>query len=217
MFTKLLFDILADPAIAPYYNMAMSYAMQYKLYVMIAAALMVLLIGFYGQRLFGLVRWSALFAVGFVLGAGMLTPMLRVYAPSANALLIGIFCGLVVAVLSRFAYNAVIIAIVGFDVFNICFNALLFPILETYTKGDAVMSAGVALACIVLAFMLRKYAEMLVTASIVGFALPIVINRFVFDFAVYVPIEPVYTVLIAGVILTAIMFGWQFKHRVRYN
>ena len=217
MFTKLLFDVLADPSVAPYYDMAVSYAMQYKLYVMIAAALMVFLIGFYGQRLFGLVRWSALFAAGFILGAGMLTPMLKVYAPSANALLIGVFCGLVVAVLSRFAYNAVIIAIVGFDVFNICFNALLLPILTNYTKGDAVMSAGVALACILLAFILRKYAEMLVTAGIVGFALPIAINRFVFDFAAYVPLEPEMTVFIVGAVLTAIMFRWQFKHRVRYK
>ena len=217
MFTKLLFDVLADPAIAPYYDIAKTYAWQYRLYVAIAAAVVVLLIGLYGQRLFGLIRWSIVFAAGFLAGAGVLTPMLKVYAPAANPLLIGVLCGLVLAVLSKFIYNAVFMAIIGFDVYNICFNALFFPILENYTKGNMIISMGVALACIVLALILRKYAEMAITAGLVGFAIPIVVNRFVYDFAVHIPLEPAVTVLIVGMILTGIMFLWQVKHRVRYK
>lgn len=217
MFTKVLFNVLADPAIAPYYNIVKAYAWQYRMYVAIAAAVLVLILGFYGQRLFGLVRWLVVFAVGFIAGAGIATPMLKVYAPSAHPILIGVLCGLVLAVVSGFIYNAVFMSLVGVGIFYVCFNAMFLPILTNYTKGNVVVSAGVAVVCIVLALIFRKYAEMALTAGAVGFAIPIVVNRFVFNFAAYVPVSPMITVLSAGLLLSAIMFFWQVKHRVRYD
>ena len=216
MFTQLINDFLADSSVAQYYGIVKDYLLQYKLYAAIGAAVLILIFGLYGQRLFGLVRWLLVFAAGFVAGVVFAAPFIQDFAKSANSLLIGALCGLVLAVLSKTIYNIAYIGAIGYGVFTVCYNAMFIPFLENYTKGNAKISAVVAVAFVIIALLLRKYLEMILTAGLVGFGLPILVNKFVYCFTVFVPLEPMYTICGIGLIFSAMMFIHQFRRRASY-
>lgn len=216
MFTKLLETVFADPSIAPIIEAIESFIEPLGLFIGIALVSLLLGLGFFGQRIFGFVRWLLVFMVGFLTGAGVVGPLLQRLAPAANPLLIGLLIGLLLAVLSGFIYNVVFVAVIGFDVFNICFNALYFPGLVALTKGNIVVCAIITVVCIIIALSLRKYVEMILTSGIAGIAIAFAVKEYFYDFTAHIPLAPATSAVIMGLILTAVMFIYQYRNRIRF-
>ena len=216
MFTKIFGTVLADPSIAPTVEFIEEFIEPIGMFIGIALVALLLGLGFFGQRIFGFVRWLLVFIVGFFAGAGFLAPVLQIFAPALKASVVGLAAGLILAVLSRFIYNVVFVAVIGFDAFNICFNALFFPGLVNLTKGNLPISIAVALVLVVIALMLRKYLEMIITSGIAGIAIAFAIKSYIFDYTTFVSLDSAVTALILGGILAVVMLIYQYRNRIRF-
>lgn len=216
MFTKLLETVFSDPSIAPTMEAIERFIEPLGLFIGIVLVSLLLGLGFFGQQIFGFVRWTLVFMVGFLLGAGVLAPVVQLIAPAVNPLLIGLLIGLILAVLSGFIYNVVFVAVIGFDVFNICFNALYFPNLESLTKGNIVVCAIITIVCIIIALSLRKYVEMIVTSGIAGIAIAFAVKNYFYDFTAHIPLAPATSALILGLVISAVMLVYQYRNRIRF-
>lgn len=216
MLTKLFDTVIADPSIAPYVEPFMDFIEPLSFFFGIALAALCLLMGLFGQRMFGFIRWALVFVVGFVAGAGLLAPIVQKFAPAINALMVGLAVGLILAVLSRFIYNVVFVAVIGFDTYNICYSALFIPALESFSKGDMVKSIAVAVICVIIALILRKYLEMIVTAGIGGIGLAFAIDTKLFTYTNFLPLDATLCAIIFGSVITLVMLVYQFKNRIRF-
>lgn len=216
MLTKIFGTVLADPSIAPTVEFIEEFIEPIGMFIGVALIALLLGLGFFGQRIFGFVRWLLVFIVGFFAGAGFLAPVLQIFAPALKASVVGVAAGLILAVLSRFIYNVVFVAVIGFDAFNICFNALFFPGLVNLTKGNLPTSIAVALVLVVIALMLRKYLEMIITSGIAGIAIAFAVKSYIFDYTTFVPLESTVTALILGGILAVVMLIYQYRNRIRF-
>ena len=174
-----------------------------------------LVVGFFGKRLFGYVRVFLFFVLGFAAGYFLCSPYVQQYIPAIPAVVTASFLGILLAVLSKFVYNALFVGVIGFDVFNICFNALFFSELEQLTKGDYVVSIAVAVVVVAIALLLRRYVEMILTAAIggIGFAF---VFREVFVYTAFVLIKPDITSLVLGGILAVVMLIFQYVTRLKW-
>lgn len=216
MLTKLMGNVLADPSIAPAAEFLEDFTAPLGLFIGIVLFAVLLGVGFFGQRMFGFIRWSLVFVVGFVLGTGLVAPILQFFAPAISGLWVGVAVGLILAVLSRFIYNIVFVAVIGFDGFNICFNALLFPGITAMTKGNYVTSLAVAFVLVIFALAIRKYFEMILTSAIGGIALAFVVKSYFYNYAALLPLDPTTSAVILGLILTVPMVIYQYKNRIRF-
>jgi len=174
-----------------------------------------LVVGFFGKRLFGVFRVCGFLALGFLVGYFFCSPYVQTYIPAIPAAVTGAFLGILLAVLSKFIYNAVYVGVIGFDAFNICFSALFFPQLETLTKGNWVISIAVAVIVVAISLILRKYIEMIGTAAVGGIGFAFVLRE-VFVYTAFVMIDPDITSLILGGVLAMVMLIFQYITRLRW-
>lgn len=216
MLTKLFDNVIADPSIAPYVEPFMDFIEPLALFFGILLVGLCLAVGFFGQRMFGFIRWALVFIVGFVAGAGLLAPIVKLLAPAINGLMVGVAVGLILAVLSRFIYNIVFIAVIGFDVYNICYSALFIPALANFSQGDMVKSIAVAVVCVLIALILRKYLEMIITAGIGGIGLAFAIDTKLFTYTNFLPLDATLGAIILGSVVALVMLVYQYKNRVRF-
>ena len=215
MFTSILDTVLQDPSIAPHvasYNGFVASLGNLFPFIMIALCLFV---GLFGRRFSGLIRVALLFAIGFVASAYWLTPLLKPYVPQANALIVGLVVGLLAAVLSRMIYNLVYIGCIGFDVYNICFNAIFFAEITATTKGNLPLCIGVAVVAVAIALFLRKYLEMIITAAAGGVGVAFFAKTF-FDYTTVVQFDPNMTMLVVGAVVAVPLFIYQYYNRAIY-
>lgn len=215
MFTSILDSVLNEPSVAPYvakYNGFVASLGEFFPYLLIGLCLFV---GLFGRRLSGLIRVVLLFAIGFVASVHWLAPLVQPFAPAVPALAIGLAVGLLAAVLSRMIYNFVYIGCIGFDVYNICFNALFFAEITAFTQGNLVYSIGAGVIAVVIALFLRKYLEMIITAAAGGVGVAFFVKS-IFDYTASVSLDPNMTMLILGAIIAAPMFIYQYYNRVIY-
>jgi hypothetical protein len=216
MFTKFFDTVMADPSIAPTIEAIENFIEPLGLFIGIALVSLLLGLGFFGQRIFGFVRWVLVFMVGFLLGAGVIAPLLQTFAPALNPLIFGLLIGLILAVLSGFIYNVVFVAVIGFDTFNICFNALYFPALVSLTKGNIVVSAVITVVAIIIALNLRKYVEMIITSGIAGIAIAFAVKSYFYDFTAIIPLAPAASAVIIGLVISTVMYIYQYRNRIRF-
>ena len=100
MLTKIFGTVLADPSIAPTVEFIEEFIEPIGMFIGVALIALLLGLGFFGQRIFGFVRWLLVFIVGFFAGAGFLAPVLQIFAPALKASVVGVAAGLILAVLS---------------------------------------------------------------------------------------------------------------------
>ena len=214
MFTSILDSIMNEPSIAPHvatYNGFVASLGDFFPYLLIALCLMV---GLFGRRLSGLIRVVLLFAIGFVASVYWVAPLVQKYV-AIPAIAVGLAVGLLAAVLSRMIYNFVYIGCIGFDVYNICFNAIFFAELTAYTQGNLPVSIVAATVAVGIALLLRKYLEMIITAAAGGIGIAFFVKS-LFDYTAYVTLDPTLTMVLAGLILAIPMFIYQYYNRVIY-
>ena len=214
MFTSILDSVMNEPSIAPHvatYNGFVASLGDFFPYLLIALCLMV---GLFGRRLSGLIRVVLLFAIGFVASVYWVAPFVQKYV-AIPAIAVGLAVGLLAAVLSRMIYNFVYIGCIGFDVYNICFNALFFAELTAHTQGNLPISLGAAAVAVALALFLRKYLEMIITAAAGGVGVAFFVKS-LFDYTASFSFDPTMTMLVAGAIVAVPMFIYQYYNRVIY-
>ena len=216
MFTSILDSVMNEPSIAPYvakYNGFVASLGEFYPYVLIALCLFV---GLFGRRLSGLIRVVLLFAIGFVASVHWVAPIVQQYVSAVPALAVGLALGLLAAVLSRMIYNFAYIGCIGFDVYNICFNALFFAELTALTQGNLVYSVAAGVIAAAVALFLRKYLEMIITAAAGGIGVAFFFKS-IFDYtASFGGLEPTTAMLIVGAVVAAPMFIYQYYNRVIY-
>ena len=123
--------------------------------------------------------------------------------------------GILAAVMSRMIYDFVYIGCIGFDVYNICFNALFLVELTAMTQGNMATSLGVAVVATIIALLLRKYLEMIITAGIGGLGIAFFLKQIV-DYTVNFNLDPNTSVIVVGALLAIPMFLYQYYNRVLY-
>lgn len=207
------------PMVKPYVKSGLNYydsfMAEYGPLVYLLLIPTMLLLGFFGKRWFGYFRSLAFFAAGFVGGYVVLAPYVQTYIPAIDKLVIGASIGVLLAVLSKFIYNAVYVGAIGGAAFLVCYKAYFFEQLESLTKGNVLVSVAVAVAVAAIALLVRKYVEMLGTAVVGGIGFAFVLNE-VFVYTTFVTVHPHLTATICGGILAVVMAVYQYVHRLRY-
>ena len=153
--------------------------------------------------------------IGFVASVYWVAPIITQVIPSIPAIGIGIAVGIFAAVLSRMIYNFVYVGCIGFDVYNICLNALFIVELTSLTKGNVGVSLVVAIVAVIIALLLRKYLEMLITAGLGAFGIAYFMKEIV-DYTASINLDSMTTVAIVAVIVAIPCFIYQFYNRVIY-
>ena len=212
MFVSIFDSVMNEASIAPFVATAKEYVASLGSLIYIGLIAVCLFVGLFGRRFSGLVRVSLLFAIGFVASVYWLCPMVAKVAPQIPGYAIGLAAGLFMAVISRLIYNGVYIGAIGFDVYNICFNAMMFESVTALTKGNLPVSIGVASVAVLFALVIRKYLEMLITAAAGGIGIAFCVSK-LYNYAELMNMELKVAMIIAGAVLALPMFIYQYRNR----
>lgn len=205
-------SVLNEASIAPYAATAKEFIASLGVIFPIAIIALCLFVGLFGRRVSGLVRFLLLFAIGFFAAVHFVYPVICGVFPAVPGYAVGLAAGLLAAVLSKLIYNVAYIGVVGFAVYKICFDAMLFEQLTAMTKGDMNVSLAVAAAAVIIALILRKYLEMFITSLLGGLGVAFFVNNF-FDYASRINLANETVIVLAGLILMVPMFLYQLRHR----
>ena len=222
MITSILDSVMNEASIAPYVASFKDLYESLGIVIPIAIMALCLIVGFFGRRLSNVVRVVLLFAVGFIASVYWLVPMIAPMIPEDVQIpgyAIGLTAGFLAAIMSRFIYNAAYVGVIGFDVYNVCFNALILEEVTSATKGNLALSLGIAFAAVMIALALRKYAEMLVTAAAGGIGIAYFADTLLHyseTYAANFGMEPTVLMIVAGAVLAVPMFIYQYYNRVIY-
>ena len=218
MLTSILDSVINEPSIAPFVTSFQGYYDSFGLISPIAIMVLCLAVGFFGRRISGVVRSVLFFAVGFVASVYWVVPMIPADIP-VPGYAVGLVAGLLAAVLSSLIYNLAYVGIIGFDVYNVCFNALIFTEVTSAIKGNLAASLGIAFAAVMIALAVRKYLEMLITAAAGGIGIAYFADTILHYSETYAGnfgIEPTVLLIIAGAVVAVPMFLYQYYNRVIY-
>ena len=191
----------------------------FKLGYLFALILVVLslLIAFFGKKLLPILKFLGFFVIGFTAGAYFVTPLIEIllYIPAwVSGLVIGVVC----AVLYRFIYYALYAILVTYSGYVLCYTGAALVHGSEHTTVRAVTAIAVAAVITILAFILKKYVEMLYTAALGGafvfasinsFAYEITSLEFISDFTWVAPLVFILVIGVPGFIV-------QVKTRKRY-
>ena len=169
---------------------------------------------FAGKKLFGLQKFIAFFAVGFVAGVCFVAPL--VHSFFANALIVGLVVGVIAALLYRPIYFLGYVGGIGFVTYYVLYNALVLPAAITvYTKGQLVVSIVAAVVVVVIALLLRKWLETLALAGIGACGIWYSISLALTVCQIVLPYQNYIMLAVVG-IFTLVGFVVQVKTRKRY-
>ena len=215
MFTSIINSVISEPSIAPFFATCKEYVASLGVAFPLILICLCLVVGLFGRRLSDPIRFLLLFAVGFVASVHWVAPLVQGFVPAIPGYAIGLAVGIFAAVMSRFIYNVVYVGCIGFDTYNICFNALLLVEITAFTKGNLPVCIGVAVVATVIALLLRKYLEMIITAGAGGIGLAFFMQK-IFDYTVYINLDTMTAILLVGGVVAIPMFIYQFYNRVIY-
>ena len=215
MFTSIINSVMSEPSIAPFFASYQTFVEALGSFYPILLIALSLVVGLFGRRQSGLLRVVLLFAVGFVASVFWVAPVVQGFVSAIPGYAIGLAFGILAAVMSRMIYDFVYIGCIGFDVYNICFNALFLVELTALTQGNMATSVGIAVVATIVALLLRKYLEMIITAGVGGIGAAYYFKSFI-DFTEYFSFEPLTTTLVVGAIVAIPLFVYQYRNRVIY-
>ena len=214
MFMSIIDSVLNEASIKPFVDSFNAFTASLGVVFSVLIIVLSLLVGLFGRRLADPIRFLLLFAVGFVASVYWLAPMLAEFVPDVPAYAIGLSVGAFAAVMSRMIYNLVYVGCIGFDTYNICFNAILFAELTASVQGNLPVCLGIACGVTILALLVRKYLEMIITAAAGGIGVAFFANQ-IFGFtANFGGMDPTTAVLLVGAVIALPFFLFQYRNRV---
>lgn len=208
--------VFADPNVAAIRDtlyQTLDPVMTYVPFVFLACYI---IMAIFGKKLFSVIRFLLFFGAGFLLGVHLLAPIILPVIEFIPPLVIGIVVGVVAAVLSKFLYYIVYAVAVGYPVYMLAFSVILSSFM-TVEGGKHWVSLLIAVIVVVIAFLLRKYVEMLGTSLLAGWGLAETI-RVWWDYTaleMFGGVEWIGVVAISCIV-GVIGFIIQFKTRERY-
>lgn len=215
MFTSILNSVMNEPSIAPFVATCKEYIASLGLAFPLIIVCLGLIVGLFGRRLSDPIRFLLLFAIGFAASVHWVAPLVQGFVPAIPGYAIGLALGIFAAVMSRFIYNMAYIGVIGYETYIICFNAAFLVELTAYTKGNLPVCITVAVVATVIALLLRKYLEMIITAAAGGVAIAYFAKQ-LFDYTVYINLDPRTALFLIGGVLAIPMFIYQYYNRVIY-
>ena len=215
MFTSIFQAVMNEPSVAPVYSAYMGFQESLGAALPIILMLLCLFVGMFGRRNSGLIRVLLLFSVGFVASVYWVAPVIQNIIPAIPALAIGIAVGIFLAVMSRMIYDFVYIGCIGFDTYNICFNAMFVVEITSLVKGNLPVCIGIAVAVTFIALILRKYLEMLLTAGLGGIGVAFFFKS-LFDYTTLINLDQNTAIVLVGAVVAIPMFIYQYYNRVIY-
>ena len=218
MYEFIFIKIASDANILGLWELFLGLIEPYMVYVPFVLLGLCLLPALLGRRIFSFLRFLAFFGAGFILSVHLLTPFIEPFIPGLPAWVIGVITGLVSAVLSKFLYYIGYALVAGYAVYIIIYKGMILPELMTFATGNMYVSLAFAAGAIILAFLLRKYIEMMGTALLGAWGIAETV-RLWWDYPAldaFAGIEFI-PVLVATLALGIICFIIQFVTRVRYE
>ena len=216
--TDLYYSMTANPDIAKVWDGLMNLIQPIYAAVPYILILLSLIVAFFGKKVMPVLKFVFFFVIGFALGVHFITPLLgRVVTVP------GWVCGLVIAVVSavvyRFLYMASYAIACLYSVYILFYSGFyISPVIE-HTTARALFCLGIAAVAVILAFMLRKYLEMLGTAMLGGYLVAVIFRGFIFD---YRQLSFLAATPKVGAFLIAFLIGipaalFQYKKRRKYR
>ena len=169
---------------------------------------------FFGKKLLGLQKFVFSAALGYVLGIVVLTPAVsKIF--ELPAMVCGIACAVVAAVLFKFIYAVLLFGGVGIFGYALFFANGLIPMVLP-TEGNQVLSFAGAGILIFLVLIFRKNIERLGTAYLGAFLIIDNVIKNYYDFTTLLAgYEDLFRT--AAIIVVALLgFLFQYKRRRRY-
>ena len=183
-------------------------------YILIALCIIV---AFAGRKIISVLKFLCFFFVGFLFGAYYISPVLWTFV-GVPSWAVGLAIGIVAAVLYRFVYYVLFASGMTLFVYVLCYTGFTFVPPEVHSTSTAIACISIAVVVTVLAFVFRKYVEMLGTAILGGYLVFIIINFMIFD--LYTVEFLSHSPWIAPTVITAVValpgFIVQYKFRKRY-
>lgn len=218
MYEFIFINLAADANIVGLWELFLGLIEPYMVYVPFVLIALCLLPALLGKRIFSFLRFLAFFGAGFILSVHLLTPLIEPFIPGLPAWVVGIITGLVAAVLSKFLYYIGYAVFAGYAVYIIIYKGMILPEVMTFATGNMYVSLAFAAGAIILAFLLRKYIEMMGTSLLGAWGIAETVrlwwNYPALDAFVGIEFIPV---LVATLALGIIFFIIQFVTRVRYE
>ncbi len=208
--------VFADPNIVAIKDLIYTTLDPIMLYVPFVFLAIYIIMAIFGKKLFSLIRFIIFFGAGFLLGIHLLAPIILPVFEILPPWLIGVVVGVVAAVLSKFLYYIVFAVAVGYPMYVLSFRTILEGVM-TVEGGKHWVALLIAAVVVVVAFLLRKYIEMLGTSLLAGWGLAETV-RVWWDFTdleMFGGIEWIGVVAVSALV-GIIGFIIQFKTRERY-
>ena len=158
----------------------------------------------FGQRIFSVFRFSVFFAAGYLLGVYFLAPSVCAVIPSMTEAVIGVAVAVVCGVFSKLIYH------VAYPILLVGFACVLAGNTLSLGVAGAIVASVIIL---VVGFLLRRYAEMLVTALFGAWGMCEAIRMY-WDFSASAA-DPWLPILIVTLSIAAVGAFVQFKTRER--
>ncbi len=180
---NLYYDITENATISAIWKAIMNAASSsYTLFVLIFV-MACLSVVFFGQKMLEFIKFIFCFVVGFALGVHLLASLLPPSVP-IPPWIIGLVVALVVSVLYRFVYIGLYAVSFGYCMYVLCYHGFYLKS-GFFTKGNPFICLIVAAVVVTLAFLAKKYIEMLGTAVIGSWAAVMLFTTQLYDFTAW--------------------------------
>ncbi len=213
---NLYYSITENPNIQPLWTWFMDTIAPFFMVVIVALIAFSVIGAFFGQKMMGFLKFLAFLTVGFFLGVQFLAPVVAPF--SIPAWIVGLVVGIVASVLSKFLYFAVYAVAIGYSTYIFTYwGFFLTPTVE-HTSTRALFSLAVAVAVVIVAFIFRRYVEMIITAAAGGYMATMLFVWYVYNF-LKLPFLAGYewiAILVVSGIVALLGFITQFSTRRRY-
>ena len=182
-------------------------------YIMMAA---MLLMAFFGKKLLPVTKFVSFFAIGFGLGVYFIQPLVEDIV-SIPAWISGLVVGILAAIICRFLYVIFFGVAVFYAVYTVCY-AGLGETLANFAFDKALIFMAIAAVAVILAFILRRFVEMLYTSALGGYVLAGLIAANLYDYTTLGFLNGIEWVgtLVVTVVIALLGFVIQVKTRKRY-
>lgn len=178
---SLYYEITANPDISVIWNGLMNGMEPARSIIMTVLVILSVVVALFGKKMIGFLKFLFFFIVGFALGTHLLAPLLPPEF-TIPAWIIGLIIAIVAGVLYRFLYIALYSVTVGYGAYILFYNGFYLSEAPTFTVGKALLCLALAAVVLVIAFVFKKFIEMIGTAALGGWLASSLFATEIYDF-----------------------------------
>ena len=203
--------VVANTTVLDIWNGGMSSLSFLAPYLLLIFLLGSLVITFFGKKLAEPIKFIAIFVIAFCLATCYISPLLDPFIELPHWIM-GLIVAAVAAVLYKFVYVLLVIAVFGYSVYMIVYRP---DVMTPFLSGNAVTALVIAAVVLLLLFILHKYTEM-IGFAIFGAWLSALSIRGLFDYTAWLGEQGVILVWILTAVIAIPGIIVQFKMRKKF-